>query len=88
MLSIPLLILLCICTHMSSVNISITEEAYDMLKRRKKEDESFSDIIKQLAGQKDIMKCFGLLADDKEGLEFIEKEALKARKQKWRSVEL
>lgn len=73
---------------MSSINISITEDVYEMLKRRKKENESFSDIIRELAEQKDIMKCFGLLSNDKEGLEFIEKEALKARKQKWKVVEL
>ena len=73
---------------MSSVNISITEDVYDRLKMLKKKDESFSDVIRQLVGEKDIRRCYGLLKDYPEDLAFIEKEALKARKAKWREVKL
>ncbi len=71
---------------MSSVNISITDDVYDILKALKKKDESFSEVIRTLAEQKDISKCYGLLKDYKEDLELVEKEAIKARKQKWREV--
>ncbi len=73
---------------MSSVNISITEDVYEMLKRRKKEDESFSDVIRELAGQKDIRKCYGLLKEYAAELEEAEQEILKDRKKKWREIEI
>ena len=73
---------------MSSINISITEDVYGMLKRLKKEDESFSDVIRNITQQKDISRCYGLLKEYKEDLKFVEKEAIKARKEKWREVKL
>ena len=73
---------------MSSVNISITKDVYDLLSRMKKDDESFSEVIRNMAQKKDITKCYGLLKDYPEEMEFIEKEALKARKEKWREVKL
>ncbi|MFH2106016.1 MAG: antitoxin VapB family protein [Candidatus Micrarchaeota archaeon] len=70
---------------MGSINISITEDVYTLLKRLKKDDESFSDIIRSLVEEKDISKCYGLLANYKDDLKFIEEETNKARKQKWRA---
>lgn len=71
---------------MGSVNISIKEDVYNKLKKMKKKDESFSDIIRELAeGGKDISRCFGLLKGD-ENIKKIEKEAAKSRKAKWRDV--
>ncbi len=73
---------------MGSVNISITKEVYDKLKKRKRKDESFSETIRELVEEKrDISKCFGLLKGDKNA-EVIEKEAGKSRKAKWREVKL
>jgi len=69
---------------MSSINISINEDVYKMLKGLKREDESFSEIIKSLISEKEISKCYGLLSDKKEDFEIIEKEASAARKGKWR----
>lgn len=37
---------------MSSKNISIREEAYETLSARKRDDESFSDVILRLAGRR------------------------------------
>lgn len=71
---------------MSSINISINEEVYRMLKGLKREDESFSEIIKGLITEKEISKCYGLLATCKDDFEVIEKEALAARKGKWRET--
>ncbi len=71
---------------MGSLNISITEDVYEMLKRFKREDQSFSDVIRSLAEGKDISKCYGLLSGCKEELGLIEKEVLRARRQKWKEA--
>jgi predicted CopG family antitoxin len=71
---------------MSSVNISITEDVYSLLKRLKRENESFSEIILNLIEEKDISKCYGILSEYKGELEKIQKEADKSRKSKWREV--
>ena len=73
---------------MSSINISITEDVYDILRSLKKKDESFSEVIKRMTNEKDITKCYGLLKDYQEDLQIIEREALLARKQKWKEVKL
>lgn len=59
-----------------------------MLKKLKKEDESFSEDIRSLIHGKDISICYGLLAEYAKDMEIVEKEALKARRGNWRSVEL
>ncbi len=71
---------------MSSINISINEDVYKMLKGLKRENESFSEIIKSLISEKEISKCYGLLSNSKEDFDIIEKEALATRKGKWRQV--
>jgi len=50
-----------ICIHMTSKNISITEEVYKKLMKIKKENESFSELfLRLLKIQKDKMdKSFG-----------------------------
>lgn len=73
---------------MSSVNISITEDVYNTLKRLKKEDESFSDVIRNVTQQKDISRCYGLWKGNEEEVEFIRKEALKARKATWPEIKI
>ena len=73
---------------MSSMNISITEDVYEMLKRMRKKEESFSDIIRNLAGEKDISRCYGLWKGDEKAVRIIEEEAIKARKAKWKGVKL
>ncbi len=73
-------------THMSSVNISITTDVYSLLKRLKKENESFSEVILSLIEEKDIRKCYGILSEYAGDLEKIKFEADKSRKSKWREV--
>lgn len=55
------------CIHlfmcMTSKNISITEDVYEMLSRLKLEGESFSDAIRRLAKRNRISECAGLWAD-------------------------
>lgn len=52
---------------MVSKQISIRKEIYDRLKSQKKENESFSDVIKRLLDNQsnfeEIKSCFGLSKD-------------------------
>jgi predicted CopG family antitoxin len=50
-----------ICIHMTSKNISITEEVYHKLLKIKKEDESFSELFLRLLKIQKVKleNCFG-----------------------------
>ena len=52
---------MCIYIHMTSKNISITEEVYNKLLKIKKEDESFSELFLRLLKIQKVKleKCFG-----------------------------
>jgi predicted CopG family antitoxin len=47
----------------TSKNISLTEDAYELLKRMKMGEESFSDTIRRLAGRRRLSDCAGLWSD-------------------------
>jgi predicted CopG family antitoxin len=69
---------------MGTKTISIMDDAYDLLARNKKENESFSDVIRRFAYRKeDMMKYFGSWSDLSEEEVADMKEAIaKARKSK------
>ena len=48
---------------MSSKTVSLDEEAYEQLKTRKKAGESFSDVVKRLAGEQSRSEVTGILTD-------------------------
>jgi len=48
---------------MTSKNISVTEDVYDLLSKMKLEGESFSDAIRRLAGRRRLVDCAGLWSD-------------------------
>ncbi len=48
---------------MPSKNISLTEEAYEMLSKLRLNGESFSDAVRRLAERGSLMECAGLWAD-------------------------
>lgn len=49
---------------MATKSLTITEEAYERLKAQKKPDESFTETILRLTGDKqDVMKGFGAMKD-------------------------
>jgi predicted CopG family antitoxin len=73
---------------MSSVNISITEEVYNLLKSLKQENQSFSDIIRNLVQENDISRCYGILRGREKELRQVEDEAARARRQKWKMASL
>lgn len=49
---------------MATKTISITEEAYDRLKARKFETESFTDVINKITNKRSIMELAGILTKD------------------------
>ncbi len=51
-------------TEMATKTISITEEAYELLKTRKTGNESFSEIITKIVGTSSIMDIAGVLSDN------------------------
>ena len=48
---------------MTSKNISLTNDAYELLKKMKLGEESFSDTIRRLAKRRRLSDCAGLWAD-------------------------
>lgn len=50
---------------MATKTISITEEAYEVLKSWKGERDSFSSVILKLSKKQDLLKYSGILTDDR-----------------------
>ena len=49
---------------MGTKTIRLDDEAYDRLRDRKREGESFSDVVKRLAGERSLLEVAGVWADD------------------------
>ncbi|WP_293027736.1 antitoxin VapB family protein [Natronococcus sp.] len=49
---------------MATKTISLDEEAYERLKARKKEGESFSETVKRLAGERSWNEVTGILSEE------------------------
>jgi len=49
--------------HMSK-SIRLSEDAYERLAAHKREDETFSDVVLRLAGERSLLEIAGILSDD------------------------
>jgi len=49
---------------MGTKTISLADDAYEKLKARKREGESFSDVVRRLAGGVTLAEYYGVLDDD------------------------
>ena len=45
-------------------NIRLTEDAYQRLKSRKQEGESFSDTVERIAGERSLLDLAGVLSEE------------------------
>lgn len=45
-------------------SVRLTEDAYEILERRKREDETFSETVERLAGERPINDLAGLFTDE------------------------
>ena len=62
---------------MATKTISITEEAYERLKTRKNENDSFSEVIYKITGKRSLLEIAGSLS--KEEASKVEEEIKKER---------
>jgi len=49
--------------HMSK-SIRLSDDAYERLAAHKREDETFSDVVMRLAGERSLLEISGVLSDD------------------------
>ncbi|WP_144903962.1 antitoxin VapB family protein [Halobellus captivus] len=47
-----------------SKSIRLSEEAYDRLAAHKREDETFSEVVLRLAGERSLLDLAGILSDE------------------------
>lgn len=47
-----------------SKSIRLSEEAYERLEAHKNEDETFSDVVLRLAGERSLLELAGILTDE------------------------
>jgi predicted CopG family antitoxin len=49
---------------MGTETIRLDDEAYERIAERKREGESFSDVVKRIAGERSLLELAGVLTDE------------------------
>ncbi|ELY62145.1 antitoxin VapB family protein [Natronolimnohabitans innermongolicus] len=62
-------------------NIRLTEDAYQRLKSRKQEGESFSDTVERIAGERSLLDLAGIISDEEAE---VMREAIRERNERSR----
>ena len=65
-----------------SKSIRLSEEAYEQLAAHKRDDETFSEVVLRLAGERSLLEIAGIL-DDEEAAEV--RDAVEKRRERRRS---
>lgn len=73
---------------MPSRTLNVTQEAYDLLAALKGEHESFTDVIKRLAGERSLLEVVGVLDDAQAQKLEARVEAARERARKRRQKQL
>ena len=71
------------CMHMSK-SIRLSEEAYERLAAHKRDDETFSEVVLRLAGERSLLELAGILTDEEAD---ALRDAIEERRER-RTVEL
>lgn len=66
---------------MGTKTIRLDDEAYERLASRKREGESFSDVVKRIAGERSLLELAGVLSDDDAE---VMRETIEARRKRSR----
>lgn len=69
-----------------SKNVRLSEAAYERLEAHKRADETFSDVILRLAGERSLLELVGLLTDEQ--ADALEASIEERRERRHESLEL
>lgn len=72
---------------MATKTISITEEAYERLKMKKEQNESFTDVINRITGKRSLLELAGILSNEEaDKMEQVIKKSREASRKRMNKI--